>query len=344
MPKGRPEEVGSEMTELSTRKPTGAVPWPLVLIEGNEKSGKSYMAAIFTASEKVGRCLWLDWGEGAGDEYAAIEGTSYELINHDGTWASIFGQVQAARIAAQAAVDSGEKPVVLVVDSMTAEWDDLKDWVDGKARRRDANRKKLERDPEAEIVISTDLWNLATSRHRELMRVLMRFPGIVVVTAKGEDQVAMENGQPTKHRTWKVKGQKDLAFDASVWVRLSRTENPQIIGARSVHAGIIPGEGRPRVVPDLTLEQLVFDILKCDPKTAHVRELESVADRVAELMDVIAAATSKDQLTGLWRDAKAAELLQVGVLDGPTVQEALAARAEALKDAALDDAREAAAS
>ncbi|UXE04536.1 RecA-like DNA recombinase [Mycobacterium phage Aubs] len=316
---------------LKTRPPTGAVPWPLILVEGGEKAGKSWAAAVLSSSDKVGRTLWIDWAEGAADEYGAIPGARYEVIEHDGTWTSIMEQVRAARDEAQRAIDAGEKPVVLVIDSMTAEWDDLKEWVDNKARRREANLKKLERDPEAEIVISTDLWNLATARHKELMRVLMRFPGIVVMIARGADQVAMENGKPTSQRTWKVEGQKNLAFDASVWVRLNRGEHPQIIGARSVHAGIIPGEDKPRRVPDLTLEQLVFDILKCDPKTAHVRELESVQDRVLELLDLIAAAESRDVLTGLWRDAKAGELLNVGAADGPTVQEALAARAQELE-------------
>ncbi|AGT12267.1 RecA-like DNA recombinase [Mycobacterium phage Velveteen] len=316
---------------LKTRPPTGAVPWPLILVEGGEKAGKSWAAAVLSSSDRVGRTLWIDWAEGAADEYGAIPGARYEVIEHDGTWTSIMEQVRAARDEAQRAIDAGEKPVVLVIDSMTAEWDDLKEWVDNKARRREANLKKLERDPEAEIVISTDLWNLATARHKELMRILMRFPGIVVMIARGADQVAMENGKPTSQRTWKVEGQKNLAFDASVWVRLNRGEHPQIIGARSVHAGIIPGEDKPRRVPDLTLEQLVFDILKCDPKTAHVRELESVQDRVLELMDLIAAAESRDVLTGLWRDAKAGELLNVGVADGPTVQEALAARAQVLE-------------
>ncbi|XAO35136.1 RecA-like DNA recombinase [Mycobacterium phage FreddyB] len=316
---------------LKTRPPTGAVPWPLILVEGGEKAGKSWAAAVLSSSEKVGRTLWIDWAEGAADEYGAIPGARYEVIEHDGTWTSIMEQVRAAKDEAQRAIDSGEKPVVLVIDSMTAEWDDLKEWVDTKARRRESNRKKLEKDPEAEIQITTDLWNLATARHKELMRVLMRFPGIVVMIARGADQVAMENGKPTSQRTWKVEGQKNLAFDASVWVRLNRGEHPQIIGARSVHAGIIPGEDKPRRVPDLTLEQLVFDILKCDPKTAHVRELESVQDRVLELLYSIAAAESRDVLTGLWRDAKAGELLNVGVADGPTVQEALAARAQELE-------------
>lgn len=319
---------------LKVRPPTGAVPWPLVLVEGSEKSGKSWAAAVLSASDKVGRTFWLDWGEGAADEYGAIDGTRYEVLEHDGTWLEIIDQVRAVKDEAARAVEAGEKPVVLVIDSMTAEWNDLKDWVDGKARRREANIKRLEKDPDAEVQITPDLWNLANARHKDLMRLLMRFPGIVVMTARGEDQVAMENGKPTTKRVWKVDGQKNLAFDASVWVRLSRDEHPLIVGARSVHAGIVPGVDKAKRVPDLTLEQLVFDILKCDPKTAHVRDFTSVQDKVLGLLDDILRAKDADALNAIWREAKAGELLNVGAMDGPTVGEALGHRAAQLKAAA----------
>ncbi|MFJ7724427.1 hypothetical protein ACIQYM_41155, partial [Rhodococcus erythropolis] len=103
------------MTELKTRPPSGAVPWPLILIEGGEKAGKSWSIAELSASDKIGRTLWLDLGEGAGDEYGAIPGARYELIEHDGTWASIMEQVKAARDEAQRAFEAKEKPVVLAV-------------------------------------------------------------------------------------------------------------------------------------------------------------------------------------------------------------------------------------
>ena len=86
------------------------------------------------------------------------------------------------------------------------------------------------------------------------------------------------------------------------------------------------------------MEQLVFDILKCDPKTAHVRELESIPDRVADLLEAITKVQSKDDLTVLWRKAKQAELLNVGVADGPTIQEAIMERVQELD---MDAAREA---
>lgn len=64
---------------LKTRKPTGAVPWPLVLLEGEEKAGKSWALAELSASDKVGDTYWFDLGEGAADEYGAIPGARYPL-------------------------------------------------------------------------------------------------------------------------------------------------------------------------------------------------------------------------------------------------------------------------
>ena len=263
------------MTALKTRPPTGRVPWPLILVEGGEKSGKSWAAAILSTSTKVGRTFWIDLGEGAGDEYGAIPGVRYEIVEHDGTWHSIIGAVEAVRDHARQAADAGEPPTVLVIDSMTAIWDMLKDWASNRARSTPANKKALAADPNAEITVTANFWNDANARHRRLMTVLMTFPGIAVVTARGKEVTAMTNGQPDarKPKEYRVEGHKDLAFDATVWLRLSRTEHPTIVGARSVHAGIQPASDRPKTVPGLELERLVFDILRCNPGEAQVRAL-----------------------------------------------------------------------
>lgn len=264
--------------KLVTRKPTGLVPWPLILVEGAEKSGKSWSAAALSASPKVGRTFWIDLGEGAADEYGAIPGARYEIVEHDGTWPTIYGSVEAIRDCATQAAKNGEPPTVLVIDSLTAEWDLLKDWIANRARKRAeekaakyGKRVDTERDPQ----ISMDLWNDANGRHRKLMTVLMTFPGIVVVTARGKEVAALDsNGRPIEgSKEYKVEGQKNLAYDATVWVRMSRTDHPTIIGARSVHAGIQPGSDKPRAVPGLTLERLVFDVLKCNPAEAKPRDL-----------------------------------------------------------------------
>lgn len=271
----KPAQGRPTVTTLKTRKPTGKVPWPLILLEGGEKSGKSWAAAVLSASPKVGRTLWIDLGEGAGDEYGAIPGVRYEMVEHDGTWQAIIGSVAEARDEAGKALADGKPPHVLVIDSMTLIWEMLKDWTTNRARRAPANQKLLRENPDAEINVSSNFWNDANTRHRKLMTMLMTFPGVVVMIARGKEVTAMTNGapDPRKPKDYAVEGQKNLGFDSTVWVRLSRTEQPLIVGARSVHAGIKPGEDKPVRRPGLTLEQLIFDVLKCDPVTAHVRDL-----------------------------------------------------------------------
>lgn len=261
------------MTALKTRPPTGRAPWPLILIEGGEKAGKSWSIAELSASPKVGQTYWIDLGEGSADEYGSVPGARYLVVEHDGTFGAILAAVEAVRAEA-AKVPAGEPPVVLGIDSMTAEWDLLKGQADGKARARLA-RKGKQVAADAEPQISMDLWNEANAKHRRLMTMLMTFPGIVVVTARGKEVAALDaSGRPVEgSKEYKVEGQKNLAFDASVWLRVSRDHPPMVVGARSVHAGVRPGVDKPRPAPGLTLEKVVFDILRCNPAEAEVRAL-----------------------------------------------------------------------
>jgi hypothetical protein len=43
----------------------------------------TWSCAALTASPKVGRCFWIDLAEGAADEYGAIPGADYEVVEHD---------------------------------------------------------------------------------------------------------------------------------------------------------------------------------------------------------------------------------------------------------------------
>lgn len=312
------------MTAIKARKPSGAVPWPLILIEGPEKSGKSYAAAEFTASDRIGQAYWIDIAEGAADEYAAIPGANYLVIEHDGSWNDIVGQVDAVAAEAQRAASAGEKPVVLVIDSMTAEWDLLKDWVQDRARESKAGKRALAADPDAEIKPAMNLWNDANGRHGALMHRLMTFPGIVLVTARGKEVAALDStGKPTGQKDYKVEGHKSLAFDVTAWVRLSREQHPQVVGVRSLHAGIRPGVDRPRTDPGFTVERLIFDVMRCDPAATHVRdhvpteahEMQTERPTPAQGPDfdridsMIRSATSDDQLKQYWE--------RLSAFDGP---------------------------
>lgn len=273
---------------IRARKPTGIVPWPLILIEGGEKAGKSWAAAELTASPRVGTTYWLDLGEGAGDEYGAIPGAQYMLIEHDGSWADVYAQVEAVRAEATRAHTAGEPPIVLVFDSMSAEWELLKGIADMKARRRLAKKgRAVKADEEPDI--SMDIWNEVNGKHRRLMTMLMTFPGIVVMTARGKEVAALDSGgRPIQgSKEYKVEGQKNLGYDATVWVRVSRDHPPVVVGARSVHAGVQPGVDKPRPVPGLTLERVIFDVLKCDPGTAHVRDMPALSTDEADRKPVV---------------------------------------------------------
>lgn len=295
---------------LKTRRPTGAVPWPIVLVEGGEKAGKTWSAAMLSASERIGQMYWIDLGEGSADEYGAIPGADYLIVEHDGSFAQIYDAVaEIHRLAGESAA-KGEAPVALTIDSMTAEWDLLKDWAGERAKGSASNRKKLAKDPNAEISISTNYWNDANSRHRKLMRLLMTFPGIVIMIARGKPIAAIgENGQPIEGRKeYRVEGHKTLGYDASCWIRLSRDEPPMVVGCRSVHTGIRPGRDEPMTLPeDWSLEGVIFDALRCDPATAHTRDLvDGKPERMPEHIraEAVTAATTYERMLDLFAEAQ----------------------------------------
>lgn len=115
---------------LQTRKPTGRVGWPVLLVEGGEKSGKSWKLAELSASPKVGRTVVLVLGEDESkwDEFGQIEGARFELALHDGSWTSMMRVLEDAKAEAAKALAAGEPPFVLGIDTVTAVWEGLKDW------------------------------------------------------------------------------------------------------------------------------------------------------------------------------------------------------------------------
>jgi hypothetical protein len=261
------------VSKLKTRRPTGASSWPLILLAGEAKTGKTWSAAEFTGDERVGRCFWLDLGEGCADEYGAVPNADYEIIDHDGTWVDIIGQVEAVRDVAREELAKGNKPVVLAIDSMTAEWAMLSLWTDQRARKSAKNKKVLAENPDDEVDITSNYWNDANSRHNRLMNLLKTFPGIVIMTALETEKTQFgANGVPLKGapKVARPDAQKRLPADATVWVRLSLDNEPTIVGMRSVKHSIIPGKDRPKPWKDFTIAKLVFDYMEIG-KTAQAR-------------------------------------------------------------------------
>lgn len=243
------------MSALKTRKPTGKAPWPLVLLEGEEKAGKSYACAAFSASPRIGRVFYFDIGEGAADQYGAIEGARYEVVDHDGSYRDILGQLQA--VCALDAIEQG-RPNVIIIDALSNIWGMLCDEAQAIANARSHRRG---RGGEAEAQITMDLWNQAKRKWHAVLDLLKGYEGVVIATARGKEIAEVENGTPTGRSIWKVEGEKSLSYDVDVWVRLTRENPPLLVGARSLKVGVQPGVDRALALRDFTLERLIFDVL-----------------------------------------------------------------------------------
>ncbi|MEU2558422.1 AAA family ATPase [Streptomyces longispororuber] len=287
--------------KLKTRKPTGIVPWPLLLIEGEEGAGKTYSAAQFSTSELIGQMYWIDLDEGSADEYAAIEGADYLIIDHDGTYRDILEQVEAVHAEARRAAVAGEPPVVLTIDSGSALWRMLTNWTYERGRRTRKNRALLQEDPDAAYDIGRNLWNDALERWNRIIYLLRTLPGIAIVLARGKQVSATDdNGQPIQGRSeWKVSAQKDLGFDSTCWVRMKRDADPQVIKVRSLRMRV--DQRKPLTLRDFSIEDLVFNKLGCSVESQPRVMPALTGDLVQPWLTRIADLKDKEALAALWR-------------------------------------------
>jgi hypothetical protein len=291
---------------IKSRKPTGEIPWPFVLLEGEEKAGKSHELAVFSASDRIGDSYWLDLGEGSADEYGAIPGARYQVLEHDGLYISFLEQIRAVWHEAKRAADAGEPPVALLVDGGTPLWRMLVDWTNDRARRSKAGQRKLADDPDAEIDPTMNLWNDANNRHRAIVDLLMTFPGIAVMTARGKLVSAIdEKGQPIANRKeYKVDGQKDLAYDASAWIRMHRSpRRAELIGGRGLKLGQV--DGAPKPLPDFSLESFIFEVLGAGGQGTHARAMNPLrGDLLQVVSQRLAASVTPEEVRALWEDTQ----------------------------------------
>lgn len=293
------------VTQLPTPEPRSHVPsgrpsWPRILLSGEEGARKSWTAAELSADERLGGMFWLEVGsdESTAEEYGAIPRANYRVIDHDGTYAEILGQLRAHKQLAQHAEDAGEPPIALALDSFTGVWAMLTTWGDLMARRREAERaskykKPIRPDlwsPDFVPQITPDLWNLVNRRWAMIVQELQSWPGPVVYTAREKlVTVIKDNGQPDADapKIWTLEAQKGLGFASSAWVRMTRDAKPAVVKLRSVR------EGNIRIMRDagdgpaewsgkkLSLAELIFDVIGCEAGVSRAPEVRTPdADQV----------------------------------------------------------------
>lgn len=236
---------------LQTRRPSGKPPWPITLIAGIEKAGKSYAAAQASASPMIGRTFWFTQGEDDPDEYGAIEGADFEIVQHDGTFRSLL---DGMREALKEPNDPAH-PNLFVLDSGSRLWALLSDEAQEKANHRWAKRRANagKNPPEDGAVIGTDLWNNATARWNAIIGVLRQHQGPSIITARLEWVSVIEKGEPTGDKQWKVQAQKGLPFDVGAVIQLHARGDAFLTGVRSMR---FQPQQPLTPYPDFTMEDL----------------------------------------------------------------------------------------
>lgn len=246
---------------IETRKPTGKPPWPITLVAGAEKAGKSYACALASASDLIGRTFWIGIGEDDPDEYGAIPGARFEIAVHDGTYRGIGTAI--AQAVAEPMTDG--KPNLIVVDSGTRLWELISDMAQAEANAR----RKGKGDTDSPI--GMDLWNRATDRWHKIMDLLRSHQGPSIVTARLDVVTVLDdNGKPTKQKDTKIKAQKSLPYDVGVVVEMHARGETYIMGARSLKLDLPVGTRAP--LPDFTVDRLWRDLGLEDPDATAPRQ------------------------------------------------------------------------
>lgn len=197
---------------FQTRKPTGKVAFPMILLAGEAGSGKTWASVEATSMEEVHRAFFIEIGEGQADEYGAVPGARFEIVETDGTLGSIRTAIQGA--SEQDAPEG--KYNMLILDSATELWTMLKNEAQVAANQRKRGRKNTDGD----YTIGMDLWNRANDSWAGIVRQIKAFPGPVLVTARLTiTSVVDGEGRPTGAKDWKIDTQKNLPYAATVVVQ-----------------------------------------------------------------------------------------------------------------------------
>lgn len=240
---------------LKTRKPTGKVAWPLVLIEGADKVGKSYDLLQLSADPRVNRTFVFELGENTADEYSALG--PYEIVDLDGSYTDLLSKLT---IATQEPSD--EKPNVIGLDTGSALWEAIKVWAENRAKHSNAGKKLLREDPDAEISVPMNIWTDANDRWGRVIHLLQGWAGIAVITCRGRETAKVDsNGRPVQGQTdYRVEAHKSLPNAVNAHIRKGPGHAATLITCRKLGLDL-PAKGL--ALPDdvNSIAHTVFEVL-----------------------------------------------------------------------------------
>jgi len=222
-------------------------PWPVVLLSGPSGSGKTHNLAAFSSDRRIAGAFLVEWGEADADIYVASGAPQLHVIDHDGSWPDILGQIAAASAASRSSLDEYGMPYALFIDSISSPWTQVMAWAHDRPRRSMRGQAVLASDPDSALEPGFSGWQEANDRHAELMDAVMSFPGPVVLSARGREAIDVDqsSGTPTGRMIYKTEGHKGLEHLASVVVRLRNGAPALVVKCVAPGAGLNPGEEGP---------------------------------------------------------------------------------------------------
>lgn len=251
-------------TEGFTRPPTGRPLPPVILVDGIAHGGKSTLAYRLSASKRVHRTFVFEIGERDADQYQRLG--PYEIVVLDGTWTDFIDKLAWATKQPH----PPGVPNVIIIDTISRIWEDLKDWASTRARSSRAAREKLANDPDAYIDVSSNYWNDAKERWAKMLTLVNRFDGISILIARGDVVQAFEDGQPVyKATTWSIEAEKRTLFNVTANVSIRRAHQPKLMSTKNLDVDV-PEDGIPLADTE-AMDDLIFNILATTADPASVR-------------------------------------------------------------------------
>lgn len=243
---------------MRTRKPTGEVGWPSLIIEGKESTWKTSTCLKFTADPRVGAAYVVEVGERRADEYAALG--NFEIVEHNGSLPQVVGSIRD--VMAQPPKD--DRPNVLIVDSGTQVWDLVKREAERIAKSSRAAQAKLTEDPNADIDVGHQAWNKAKDRYWwPWLNELRAWPGLALITCRADEVSKFVDGRPVANQTdYRIEVEKGTLFIVDGIVRMRGARGPLLVSAKSLKF-TVPDDGL-ELGADDPLAHLVFDLFGAD--------------------------------------------------------------------------------
>lgn len=240
------------LTARMPRPPSGRSRSPLILLDGLDAAGKTAAALELAQDARVGPSFVIEVDELDADSY----GGNFQLVSHTGRLDDIVAAIEWVTLQPPT---EGLVPL-LVIDGGSAIWDLVKADAERRARAAADAQARLEKDPHALIEIGGCHWEAAKGPYLYgWLRRLRDWPGITVVTVKGEEQPIFRDGKPTDQTWYRLDLDRDarFLFHARVhadWPRPARLLSTHRLGLDIPDGGLqLPHEG--------ALAALVFDLL-----------------------------------------------------------------------------------